>query len=82
MKKAFCQLCYQFAEPFQGGVYDWSGSDLPKRVAAETSKVAFAFKLRPPPKDVVFLDRKIGGVFIFLSVLGVKADSVGCSKVT
>lgn len=76
LKEAFCELCYLFAEPFEG-LYDWNATDLPKRAASEASKVAFAFKLRPPPKDVVFLDRKLGGVFIFLSVLKVKADTRG-----
>ena len=31
--------------------------------------MAFSFKLRPPPREIVFLDRKMGGIFIFLSVL-------------
>lgn len=74
LKKAFCELCYLFGEPF-GGKFDWKNSDLPKKVAAEGTRVALAFKLRAPPKDIVFLDRKMGGVFIFLSVLGFNADA-------
>jgi predicted unusual protein kinase regulating ubiquinone biosynthesis (AarF/ABC1/UbiB family) len=74
LREQFCELCYLFAEPFQG-MYDWGANDLPKRAAQEGSKVSFAFKLRPPPRDAVFLDRKMGGVFIFLSVLRVKADT-------
>lgn len=70
----FASLCFLITEPFQG-VYDWRGSDLPKRVAARGAQMAFSFKLRPPPREIVFLDRKMGGIFIFLSVLGAKIDA-------
>jgi hypothetical protein len=56
-------------------VYDWGKSDLPKRVATMGSQLAFNFKLRSPPKESVFLDRKLGGVFIFLKVLGCKLEA-------
>jgi predicted unusual protein kinase regulating ubiquinone biosynthesis (AarF/ABC1/UbiB family) len=74
LKQAFCELCYLFVETFEGE-YDWGASDLPKRATVDASKIAFQFKLRPPPKDVIFLDRKMGGVFVFMSVLKVKSNT-------
>ncbi|MBY0452776.1 MAG: AarF/ABC1/UbiB kinase family protein, partial [Bdellovibrionaceae bacterium] len=50
------------------GHYDWKQTDLPSRVM----KNAFRFKnfeLRTPPRDILFLDRKTAGVFMFLNVL-------------
>lgn len=50
------------------GTYDWKQTDLPSRVM----KNAFRFKnfeLRTPPRDILFLDRKTAGVFMFLNVL-------------
>jgi predicted unusual protein kinase regulating ubiquinone biosynthesis (AarF/ABC1/UbiB family) len=76
LKDAFAGLCFLFGEPFRDPAYDWNASDLPKRVIAAGSKLAFfpKFSLRAPPREIVFLDRKLGGVFIFLSVLRVRTD--------
>jgi len=80
--QAFESFCYETVEPFWSysdprntdqkispdGKYHWKNNDLPARVV----KKAYQFKnfdLRTPPKDILFLDRKTGGVFIFLSVL-------------
>lgn len=80
--KAFTDFCFQTVEPFfhpddprnndgkvnSEGFYHWKQTDLPSRVM----KNALQFKnfdLRSPPQDILFLDRKTGGVFIFLSVL-------------
>jgi hypothetical protein len=61
-------------EPFDG-MYDWGASDLPKRVATLGKHIAFNYKLRTPPRELVFLDRKLGGAFIFLSALKCKMDA-------
>ena len=80
--EAFTTFCDETVEPFwtaadsrntagkvdTDGRYQWAKTDLPSRVV----KKAIQFKnfdLRTPPKDILFLDRKTGGVFIFLSVL-------------
>lgn len=80
--KTFESFCYETVEPFwkhddprninkkisAEDKYHWKETDLPARVV----KKAYQFKnfdLRTPPKDILFLDRKTGGVFIFLSVL-------------
>jgi predicted unusual protein kinase regulating ubiquinone biosynthesis (AarF/ABC1/UbiB family) len=72
--KDYVELCLLLVEPFDG-VYDWGASDLPKRVAARVGKIATSYRLRAPPRELVFLDRKLGGVFIFLSVLKCKVDA-------
>lgn len=73
--QTYIDLCFLITEPFQEGIYDWGLSDLPKRVAKKGSELAFNFSLRSPPRETVFLDRKLGGVFIFLKVLGCKMET-------
>lgn len=75
LKNHFLELCFLITEPFAEGHYNWGESDLPKRVAQKTSTLALNFKLRSPPRESVFLDRKLGGAFIFLKVLGCKLDA-------
>lgn len=70
----YIDLCLLLREPIHG-VYDWGSSDLPKRVAAKASKIALTHKLRAPPRELVFLDRKLGGVFVFLSGLKSKIET-------
>lgn len=85
----YINLCYMFTEPFwQGdyksnscpkgfdslGRYDYAGSDLPRRIAAAGKEIVFQFKLRTPPKELLFLDRKMGGTFTFLSSLAAKIN--------
>ncbi|MFN9068554.1 MAG: ABC1 kinase family protein, partial [Bdellovibrionales bacterium] len=66
----FKDFCYQTVEPFGPGAYDWKKTDLPKRITQLGISIAKEFPLRTPPREIVFLDRKTAGVFIFLSVLG------------
>lgn len=69
----YVKLSLMLMEPYEPGIdYDWGNSDLPKRVAAQASRIAINYKLRAPPREQVFLDRKLGGVFVFLSVLKCK----------
>lgn len=62
-----------FMEPFEiEGEYDWANSDLAARIRKFMMRFIFAFKLRPPPRDIVFLDRKLVGVYFFCSAIGAK----------
>ncbi len=79
---AFTEFCFQTVEPFfnpndprnidgkvdSDGQYHWKQTDLPSRVMKQAIQFK-NFDLRTPPQDILFLDRKTGGVFIFLSVL-------------
>lgn len=70
LKKLFEEFCLMTVEPFiSEEAYNWGESDLPKRVTQKALQIITGFPLRTPPREVVFLDRKTGGVFIFLSVL-------------
>ena len=80
LREKFVELCMLIMEPFQesfgsGEAYDWGGSDLPRRVARQGAKMFASFRLRVPPREVVFLDRKMGGMFVFLSVLKARIPS-------
>ncbi len=81
--KAFTAITFMAVEPWlppadprvpaqlvdRNGCYIWSKSDLPTRVAGLAAKYALSFKVRAPPREVLFLDRKIGGIFIMMKVL-------------
>jgi hypothetical protein len=57
------------------GEYDWKGSELPQRLTKIAFQMVQKFHLRPPPREVLFLDRKTGGVFIFASVMNAKINA-------
>ncbi len=57
--------------------YDWGASDLPLRIKQKGGAMAFEFKLRPPPREIVFVDRKLVGVFFVLNRLRVRWDGRG-----
>lgn len=76
LKEIFAEFCFVMTEPVTQGIdYDYKKTDLPKRLTRMVGTLISNFKLRAPPREVVFLDRKTGGVFIFLSVLGAKLNS-------
>lgn len=86
LKKLFEDFCFETVEPFieytdprntrnqidEKGLYDWKETDLPQRLSKKIFQMMREFKVRTPPKEIIFLDRKTGGVFIFLSVLKAK----------
>lgn len=82
----FRDFCFTTVEPFltpddprlpthlmnAQGEYSWTKSDLPQRLLKAGYTIIKNFPLRSPPQEVLFLDRKTGGVFIFCSVLNAK----------
>ncbi|MCO4771032.1 MAG: AarF/ABC1/UbiB kinase family protein [Deltaproteobacteria bacterium] len=88
LRQRFVELCLLVVEPFADpnrpggppafmdaqGRYDWGATDLPSRLAAKGKAGVLAFKLRTPPAWTFFLDRKLGGVYMLLSVLGARFD--------
>lgn len=84
----FVELCLMVVEPFadperpggpppfmdREGRYDWGATDLPARLASKGKEGVLAFKLRTPPPWTFFLDRKLGGVYMILSVLKARFD--------
>ncbi|WP_372964957.1 ABC1 kinase family protein [Marinobacter sp.] len=51
------------------GEYRWKQSDLPSRVAKQAARSAISRYFRVPPKEFVFLNRKLIGVYTFIAVL-------------
>lgn len=51
------------------GQYCWRASDLPSRIAKRAAKSAISRYFKIPPKEFVFLNRKLVGVYTFISVL-------------
>lgn len=79
----FCQMCELIVEPFtdpaegrvapklvnERGEYRWGDSDLPMRAGQIAAKGAFSKYFRVPPREIVFLHRRLSGVFIMLATL-------------
>lgn len=57
------------------GEYDWNKSTLPQRLTKMVFSMMQKFEVRPPPQEILFLDRKTGGVFIFCSVMKAKTNA-------
>lgn len=86
LRDIFEDFCTMTVEPFlepsdirntdgrvgADGVYDWKNSDLPQRLTKKVFEMIRGFELRTPPREILFLDRKTGGVFVFMSVFGAK----------
>lgn len=49
--------------------YLWGKSDLPTRILAEAGKSAFSTHFDVPPKEFIFLSRKLLGAYTFLHVI-------------
>lgn len=86
LRKVFEEFCFESVEPFitfddsrnkfgqidKDGLYDWKNTDLPQRLSKKVFQIVRKHSWRTPPKEMIFLDRKTGGVFIFLSVVRAK----------
>ncbi len=79
VKDLFAQLCFLAIEPFEeryageSNPYVWAESRLLERVTEIAKDAIFAFRLRPPPREAIFLDRKMIGVYTILSKLSLRA---------
>ncbi len=87
--EAFCKMCVMITEPFVGndpervspelltedGAYRWGASDLPMRAGQLAAKNAFSKHFRVPPREIVFLHRRLSGVFIMLATLNAQVDA-------
>ncbi|XGC79524.1 ABC1 kinase family protein [Bdellovibrio bacteriovorus] len=86
LKELFQEFCLETVEPFityedprnnsgqidKDGNYDWKNTDLPQRLSKKVFQIIRKHSWRTPPREIIFLDRKTGGVFIFLSMLRAK----------
>lgn len=78
----FGRICIDVLEPLardfggseyvvlnEQGEYCWAESDLPSRIARRAARSAISRYFKVPPKEFVFLNRKLVGVYTFISVL-------------
>jgi len=89
VQSAFAEMCELIVEPFIGaddprmpkellnadGNYRWSASRLPMRVANVAARNALSRYFRVPPPEIVFLHRRLAGVFIMLATLDAEFDA-------
>lgn len=73
----FVELTQLIVEPFSKGTYDWGASDLPARVSQTITRNALTRHFKIPPREIVFLHRRLAGVFITLAWLNVELDGRG-----
>ncbi|WP_281649165.1 AarF/ABC1/UbiB kinase family protein [Parendozoicomonas sp. Alg238-R29] len=88
IRNAFATLCQMLIEPVAGvhtgipdhvmdneGNYLWNSSDLPNRIVGKATKSAVSRYFEVPPKEFLFLNRKLMGVYTFMSVLDARLNS-------
>lgn len=85
--RRFGEVCMAVLEPLsqkgvekpdyalnENGQYRWKQSDLPNRIARQATRSAVSRYFRVPPKEFVFLNRKLVGVYTFIAVLMAEFD--------
>ncbi|GAC1631400.1 MAG: AarF/ABC1/UbiB kinase family protein [Nevskia sp.] len=89
VQDAFAVMCELIVEPFgkagdprippellnARGEYRWGASRLPMRVANVAARNALSRYFRVPPPEIVFLHRRLAGVFIMLATLDVEIEA-------
>ena len=83
VQRRFGEICMGVLEPLsradspkpdfalnERGAYRWRHSDLPNRIARQATRSAVSRYFRIPPREFVFLNRKLVGVYTLISVLG------------
>ena len=75
-RKAVLDFVELAAEPFHhAGIYDFGSSDLPLRAREAATRLAFRHGFRnPPPPEILFLQRKLGGTFLQCARLRARID--------
>lgn len=89
VQRAFAEMCEMIVEPFSlpddprvpadlrnaQGEYRWGASKLPMRVANVAARNSISRYFRVPPREIVFLHRRLAGVFIMLATLQVELNA-------
>lgn len=74
--EAFTHILAMVSEPFRSeGPYDFGATDLPRR--AREASMALAFErgiTAAPPPEAVFIQRKLGGIFLLCTRLRARVD--------
>ena len=86
----FAEVCMAVLEPLDPqprnlpeqalnaqGEYCWGRSELPTRIAKRAARSAFSRDFQIPPREFVFLNRKLVGVYTFIAVLHAEFSGAG-----
>jgi len=82
VRRSFAEACIEIVEPLtceqrdlpehmmnKDGQYCWRASELPLRIGKLSAKAPFAPYFAIPPREFVFLSRKLAGVYTMIAVL-------------
>ncbi|MBC7385866.1 MAG: AarF/ABC1/UbiB kinase family protein [Cryobacterium sp.] len=73
-KDTFYHLIDESIEPFRAESFDFSKSHYAEKLRDKGAEFIKSVRFTPPPKDLVFLHRKLGGIFQILRRLEVSLD--------
>lgn len=71
-RSLFEQLLFESMRPITLTEYDFGESDYPERMRSVSRQFVQALKYSPPPRQLIFLHRKLSGIFYILRGLKVK----------
>jgi predicted unusual protein kinase regulating ubiquinone biosynthesis (AarF/ABC1/UbiB family) len=87
---SFARTCALIVEPFakpddlppelvnKNGDYRWGESDLPMRAANAFAHSALTVHFRLPPREIVFLHRRLTGTYVMLATLRAELNARPC----
>ena len=77
-QNAFVEFLSYSLVPFDPKLqpFDFSDDEYSFEVRQEAMRFSRMLKYSAPPKTLIFLHRKLGGIFMLLKKLGVRADLV------
>jgi aarF domain-containing kinase len=67
-------LLFESMQPFREDVYDFNNDDYADKMRELSRSLIRDLKFTPPPRQIIFLHRKLGGIFQILRRLQVKRD--------
>jgi len=71
-KEALRNLIFESMHPISLAEYDFGESHYPEKMRRLTRELVMALKYSPPPRDLIFLHRKLSGIFFILRALKVR----------
>jgi len=74
-RDSFVQMMAITCEPFAHNYFDWKECDLTKRLKAKLLSFARTTALRPPPAELMFLNRRILGTQLIMENLGPRVQA-------
>lgn len=73
-RRAFLDLINASMAPFRRDQFNFGESDYPQQMRSLAGKMVRELEFTPPPRSLIFLHRKLGGIFQILRRLDVSLD--------